>query len=113
MRINRNMYKKNKHIIISWLLISVILIPSVWQLEHVFNNNHGIVYRHNHFDFSQVSDAYCAVFHKQLQFNTLVNTFVFKVKEPVFFNLINDFLPAPVPVFKLRHFALRAPPIFV
>ncbi len=105
------MYQRQKHIIISWLLLVILIIPSVWQLEHVFDNNHGVVYKQNHLDFKVISDASCAALHKQLQFHSTLKVFVFKPIDKDFFTPSNMYLPAMVSLSKLYQFSLRVPPL--
>jgi hypothetical protein len=62
------MNKNQRHHIIAYFLIAIMTIPSLWQLEHVFDNDHGIVYYQLSGKIHKVSDSNCGSLHKSLQF---------------------------------------------
>lgn len=96
---------------IAWLLIAVISLPSLWQLEHVFDNDHGIIYKKYQTEITSASDTYCNVFHKQLNFNTLLQIFVFNPFRQIFSGEPDTVLWAFYSEQSITSFLLRAPPV--
>ncbi len=62
------MLRKQKNTI-SLLLSLLFVTPYLAQLEHVFFNNHGIVYKAERKNISTASNLSCAVFHKKIYFS--------------------------------------------
>jgi len=106
------MFNKQKQFI-AYLLIAVLIIPSVWQLEHVFDNDHGIVYKTGQTNIQKISGQNCSVFHKQLKFQTTGPFFIIDIFSPNRFVKINTVLPQPLYIFSTQYFSLRAPPVLV
>jgi hypothetical protein len=102
-----------KHMIIARLLISLLVIPSLWQLEHTFNNQHGIVYHQEIPQLTHVSDASCAIFHKQLIFNATIPVPEFQILLSILESKINISFPDKVILATTYDFHLRAPPVVV
>ena len=104
------MINRKQKQIIAYLLIAIMTVPSLWQLEHIFDNDHGIVYHRSSTEIVANTGNSCGSLHKSLQYiywhkipviNTLI-TVVFSdvpVQKPV-----NYHLP------RQRSFLLRAPP---
>ncbi len=105
------MLYKTKHIILSRLLILALILPPLWQLEHIFDNNHGIVYHQNTNTIHAVYDNSCAPLHKHFQFFSVFNGFFFKTLKIDFPTVKNSILPRKPYVYTLYTFGLRAPPV--
>ncbi len=103
--------KKNlRHIIISYFLLFVLQAPTLLQLEHVFDNNHGVVYKQNTAEIHKVPTSDCAIFHKHLDYVYWLDhpVFLFEYSETYFD--INQAIPDKIYLSSPRHFQLRAPP---
>ena len=102
---------KIKHIILSRLLLLALIAPPLWQLEHTFFNNHGIVYQQDTDTVHKVNDNSCAPLHKQFQFLSVFNLFIFQTIEIDFPGVKNSILPRKPYVSTLLTYGLRAPPV--
>ena len=101
---------KTKHIILSRLLLLALVLPPLWQLEHIFDNNHGIVFHQDNNTIHTIYDNSCAPLHKHFQFFSVFSGFFFeslKVDIPV---LKNSILPSKPYIYTVCVIALRAPP---
>ena len=76
------MKKKNSHIIISYILLVLIQLPGLWQLEHVFDNDHGIVYQNEKTDFQNPIDNSCMVLHTHWSYVSWIDIPVISI--PIF-----------------------------
>ena len=101
---------KIKHIILSRILLLALILPPLWQLEHVFDNDHGIVFQQDNDSIHNIYDNSCASLHKQFQFHSVFSLFIYQTLEIDFPILKNTILPRKPYVYKLHDFALRAPP---
>ncbi len=104
------MAHKTKHIILTRLLLFVLIVPPFWQLEHTFNNSHGVLYHQNADTIHSVYDNSCAPLHKHFQFHSVYNVFFFQTLELKSSVKKNSLLPQKPYIFSLRTFVLRAPP---
>ncbi len=104
------MTKKQRHIIFSWLLILALVIPPLWQLEHVFDNSHGIVYKSDHQEIKKNPKDFCGPLHKQLQFHSVLNLYFFDTPNFPAIILINSDFPEIPHIKFIPAFSLRAPP---
>jgi len=100
-----------KNIIFSRLLLILLILPSLWQLEHVFDNDHGVVYYQNQINFSKEYNASCFALHKQLIFQSTFNLFVYAPFTPNIFQDVNIELPTRIYLRTVKLFSLRAPPV--
>ena len=107
------MKSKLTHIIIAYFLIGSLVIPPLLQLEHIFDNSHGIVYLQDKANLQDISSNYCGDLHKVFSFHYVVNAFAFDFSIPHQDNVLYtnwfDFYRLK----KLTFFSLRAPPAFV
>ena len=99
-----------KHIILSRVLLALFILPSLWQLEHVFDNNHGVVYGQTHQQIHKTSDTSCALLHKQLKFHSTLDFFVFKTFEKILLEKNNTVFPEKLFLSYTTPVFLRAPP---
>ena len=104
------MIYQTKHIILSRLLLLALILPPLWQLEHAFDNNHGIIYHQNTDTIHTVYDNSCAPLHKHFQFFSIFNGFFFQSIKIDFPVLNNSILPSKPYVYTVCVIALRAPP---
>ena len=104
------MQTKTKHIIIAYFFVALIQLPSIWQLEHLFDNDHGVLYHSDEVQFHKI-DISCGSLHKQLNYVYWFHWQVFKLEIPQqYYKIAIDF-PEVVSNKNLRHFSLRAPPL--
>ena len=104
------MRKKMRHIIISYILLFVMQAPMLLQLEHIFDNEHGVVYKQNTAEIHKVPTTDCAVFHKHLNYIYWIEQPVFLFEQSHVYFEINQAIPDKIYLFSLRQFQLRAPP---
>jgi len=103
--------KKNyKHIAIAYFFVLLIQLPSLWQLEHLFANDHGIVYHQNTEQFQKV-DNNCGSLHKQLHYIYWFDLPIFSINGHQIITILPDVLPQIVPQKSIKYFSLRAPPL--
>jgi hypothetical protein len=101
---------KTKHIIIAYFFVALIQLPSIWQLEHLFDNDHGVLYHSSHSQFQKIDNS-CGSLHKQLNYVYWFNGQIFHLDLPRQYYTIAIDLPQVVSTKILRHFSLRAPPL--
>jgi len=104
------MLKKQKHLIFSWLLILALVVPPLWQLEHVFDNHHGIVYKSDHQEIKKNPKDFCGPLHKQLLFHSVLNLYFFKTFDFQALVLENSDFPEIPHIKFIPAFSLRGPP---
>ena len=102
---------KIKYIILSRLLLIALIVPPLWQLEHTFFNNHGVVYQQNTNTVHKIFDNSCAPLHQQFQFHSVFSIFIYQTLEIDFSAIKNCILPSKPYVFSIRTYGLRAPPV--
>ena len=58
--------------IVALFLTALFIFPSIWQLQHVFNNNHGIIYHQNETKIQNLSED-CFLSHQPVFSTFLIN----------------------------------------
>jgi hypothetical protein len=104
------MKKNTKNIIIAYFFVALIQLPSIWQLEHVFDNDHGIIYHSNSEQFQKINSN-CSALHKQLNYVYWFNWQIFSFVKPKLYFEIEIKLPQIVSKKNIYDFSLRAPPL--
>ena len=104
------MKKNYKHIAIAYFFVLLIQLPNLWQLEHVFDNDHGVIYHQNTEQFQKVDNS-CGSLHKQLHYVYMFDLLHFRIIEHQTIIILPDALPQIVAQKSIKHFSLRAPPL--
>ncbi len=107
------MNSKSKHITSAYLLMLLFLLPQLWQLEHVFDNDHGIVYHSDHAQIQTISNQFCGQLHKTLKFHSLKPPVVDNLDQPQTNSLGIKFSAPRLYLYTLVSFHLRAPPTLI
>ena len=71
-----------RHIITAYFLVAVFSLPMLWQLEHVFDNSHGIVYQTAKQNIQKKQADNCNLLHKQLLSVFWFESPVYKLLKP-------------------------------
>jgi len=99
-----------RHIIISYFLMFLIQAPALLQLEHIFDNDHGIVYRQDTAEIHNVSTTHCGSLHKNLNYIYWVEHPVFHFEQAFLYFNIDQLVPDRIYLFNIKYYQLRAPP---
>jgi len=71
-----------RHIITAYLLVAVFSLPMLWQLEHVFDNAHGIVFQTEKQNIQKEQTDNCYFLHKQILSVFWLDSFVYSLFIP-------------------------------
>ena len=104
------MKNKLSHIIFSYLLIGVMVLPPLLQLEHIFDNDHGIVYRLEGKNIQNHTNTYCGDLHKIMHFVYIQSSQTIRLNPPTPYFSIDESLTDNYYRTFVRFLSLRAPP---
>ncbi len=101
----------SKHIVLAILFALTIQTPYVFQLIHMFDNDHGIVYFDAQTRIQKISKNNCGIFHQQLHYVFNLETNHFKIKhQELFFEAVSN-PTEQIITHPHQDFFLRAPPV--